>query len=114
MVGTTGAGGLGACTLLGPEGPDNPLTLFRRCGGDGFSHAFTEIDPVGWWVWGFWPSVENYIVDASILDSTFSDVGSQKVNRQVGCLSGCPCLAFTGQFLIRAFGFGWTNSIELM
>ena len=28
-------------------------------------------------VWGFWPSVENYIVDASILDSTSSDVGSQ-------------------------------------
>ena len=25
-------------------------------------------DQLGWWVWGFWPSVENYIVDASILD----------------------------------------------
>ena len=34
-VGTIGAGGLGACTLLGPEGPDDP----RACesgGGDGF------------------------------------------------------------------------------
>ena len=23
------------------------------------------------WVWGFWPSVENYIVDASILEIAF-------------------------------------------
>ena len=29
------------------------------------SQAFTEISGC-WWGWGFWPSVENYIVDASI------------------------------------------------
>ena len=34
VVGTTGAGGLGACTLLGPEGPDDPATF--EGWGDGF------------------------------------------------------------------------------
>ena len=32
VVGTTGVGGLGACTLLGPEGPDDPAFGW----GDGF------------------------------------------------------------------------------
>ena len=32
-VGTVGAGMAGTCTLLGPEGPDNPAL---RGGGDGF------------------------------------------------------------------------------
>ena len=64
-VGTIGVGGLGACTLLGPEGPDDPCL---RVG----VMVFLRPSPrsaSGWWVWGFWPSVENYIVDASILDS---------------------------------------------
>ena len=64
-VGTIGAGGLGACTLLGPEGPDNPA---RVGGGDGFFRP-SPMMTVGCRGWGFWPSVENYIVDASILDS---------------------------------------------
>ena len=42
-------------------------TLPFRGGGDGFLQTFTEAGGC-WWVWGFWPSVENYIVDASILD----------------------------------------------
>jgi hypothetical protein len=66
MVGTIGVGGLGACTLLGPEGPDDSAPF--GCGGDGFSQAFTETSCC-WWGWGFWPSVENYIVDASILEA---------------------------------------------
>ena len=73
-VGTVGAGMVGTCTLLGPEGPDNPA---RVGGGDGFFRP-SPMMTVGRRVWGFWPSVENYIVDASILDSTFSDVGSQR------------------------------------
>ena len=58
------SGEAGTCTLLGPEGPDNPAL---SGGGDGFLQTFTETGGC-WWVWGFWPSVENYIVDASILD----------------------------------------------
>ena len=34
VVGTTGVGGLGACTLLGPEGPDDPASF--EGWGDGF------------------------------------------------------------------------------
>ena len=64
-VGTVGAGRSGTCTLLGPEGPDNPAL---RGGGDGFFRPSPK-PAVAVWVWGFWPSVENYIVDASILDS---------------------------------------------
>ena len=64
-VGTVGAGMAGTCTLLGPEGPDNPA---RVGGGDGFFRP-SPMMTVGRRVWGFWPSVENYIVDASILDS---------------------------------------------
>lgn len=58
------------CTLLGPEGPDNSCVrlFWGGCGGDGFSQAFTDAGGC-WWVWGFWPSVENYIVDASILET---------------------------------------------
>ena len=41
-------------------------TTLPSGGGDGFSQAFTE--PMTLVGWGFWPSVENYIVDASILD----------------------------------------------
>lgn len=66
MVGTTGVGGLGACTLLGPEGPDNSAPFLGV--GVMVSSGLHRYRPVGWWVWGFWPSVENYIVDASILD----------------------------------------------
>ena len=63
-----GAGRMGACTLLGPEGPDEPWRSFGVFGGDGFFRPSPR-SAVCWWVWGFWPSVENYIVDASILDS---------------------------------------------
>jgi hypothetical protein len=65
VVGTTGVCGLGACTLLGPEGPDDPASFGGW--GDGFFRPSPR-SALGWWVWGFWPSVENYIVDASILD----------------------------------------------
>lgn len=107
-----GVGGVGACTLLGPEGPDTAWCP-SGCGVGMVSlQAFIEAGGC-WWGWGFWPSVENYIVDASILDSMSSDVGSQGES-PVGCLSGCPVGVFTGQFRIRAFGFGCTNSIELM
>jgi hypothetical protein len=64
-VGTVGAGRSGTCTLLGPEGPDNPAPS-----GAGVM-VFLRPSPmmtVGCRGWGFWPSVENYIVDASILD----------------------------------------------
>ena len=107
-VGTVGAGMAGTCTLLGPEGPDNPA---RVGGGDGFFRP-SPMMTVGRRVWGFWPSVENYIVDASILDSGLRS-WITKVSRRVasfGVLFG----VFTGQFRIRAFGFGCTNSIELM
>ena len=40
-----------------------------ECGGDGFLQAFTLPMVLIRWVWGFWPSVENYIVDASILET---------------------------------------------
>jgi hypothetical protein len=63
------SGEAGTCTLLGPEGPDNSCaSLWGGVGGDGFSQAFTDTGGC-WWVWGFWPSVENYIVDASILET---------------------------------------------
>ena len=39
-------------------------------------------DQLCWWVWGFWPSVENYIVDASILDSGLRS-WITKVSRQL-------------------------------
>lgn len=71
-VGTVGAGRSGTCTLLGPEGPDNPAL---RGGGDGFFRPSPK-PAVAVWVWGFWPSVENYIVDASILDSTSAFFGA--------------------------------------
>lgn len=67
VVGTVGAGRSGTCTLLGPEGPDNFPRFWR--GGDGFLQAFTLPMVLIRWVWGFWPSVENYIVDASILET---------------------------------------------
>ena len=70
MVGTGRVEGVGACTLLGPEGPGASPDL---CGlGVVWTlQTFTEDDPVGCRVWGFWPSVENYIVDASILEAAF-------------------------------------------
>jgi hypothetical protein len=76
-VGTVGVGGAGACTLLGPEGPGAVLPRVRifGCGvvvGRVWTlQAFIE---AGTWCrrgWGFWPSVENYIVDASILEAAF-------------------------------------------
>jgi hypothetical protein len=66
---------------------------------------------LGWWVWGFWPSVENYIVDASILEAALWAV-SQKVSRQSGAFRGAVFGVFTGQFR-STFGC-CTNSIELM
>ena len=42
-VGTVGAGRAGTCTLLGPEGPDDPAPL-SGVWGDGFLQAFTETD----------------------------------------------------------------------
>lgn len=39
-VGTVGAGRVGACTLLGPEGPDDPCAF--GCGGDGFFRPSPE------------------------------------------------------------------------
>ena len=66
-VGTVGAGRVGACTLLGPEGPDNSAL---RGGGDGFFRP-SPMMTLGCRGWGFWPSVENYIVDASILEAAF-------------------------------------------
>ena len=69
-VGTGGAGRSGTCTLLGPEGPG--ACPSRSRGGCVWTlQAFIE---AGTWcrrVWGFWPSVENYIVDASILEAAF-------------------------------------------
>ena len=56
---------MGACTLLGPEGPD-AVVVFGSWR-DGFFRPSLK-PAVCWWGWGFWPSVENYIVDASILD----------------------------------------------
>ena len=41
-VGTVWSGEAGTCTLLGPEGPDDPAFGW----GDGFSQAFTEISLV--------------------------------------------------------------------
>jgi len=65
-----GAGRSGTCTLLGPEGPDEPCApVFEGCGGDGFFRPSPK--PALLVGWGFWPSVENYIVDASILDQPF-------------------------------------------
>ena len=66
-------GGVGACTLLGPEGPGAAAvaavcwTSDRPSGRTGFSGA----------VWGHCSSVENYIVDASILEMTPLRVVSQ-------------------------------------
>ena len=37
-----GVGGVGACTLLGPEGPDD--SALSGAGVDGFSQAFTDDD----------------------------------------------------------------------
>lgn len=63
------------------------------------------------WVWGFWPSVENYIVDASILEAGLCPV-SQKVNRiewhPSGCCLVCSLVNFSGTSVSD------TNSIELM
>lgn len=59
-------------------------------------------DSVGW---GFWPSVENYIVDASILDSglrSWITKGESHWMTSFGVLFG----VFTGQFL-RHFGVGY-------
>ena len=65
-VGTVGAGRSGTCTLLGPEGPDDPAP-FSGVGVMVSSGLHRDRDDR--WVWGFWPSVENYIVDASILET---------------------------------------------
>ena len=74
-VGTFGVGGLGACTLLGPEGPGAVLLRVASSGAGswwgGLDSSGLHRDQLGWWVWGFWPSVENYIVDASILEAAF-------------------------------------------
>ena len=42
-----GVGGVGACTLLGPEGPGDPWRLFGGVGGAGFSQAFTDAGVAG-------------------------------------------------------------------
>src|SRR5690606_15770994 len=62
----------------------------------------------GCWGWGFRPYFENYIVDASILDSTHSCVGSQ---RFLGhhLLGGVRLII--GQFRSTFWGVA-TNSIE--
>ena len=67
-------------------------------------------DQLCWWVWGFWPSVENYIVDASILDSGLRSwiTKGESPRASFGVLFG----VFTGQFR-STFGC-CTNSIELM
>lgn len=58
----------GTCTLLGPEGP-GAVSCF---GGGCVWTLQAFVRPAGWLVdRGFWPSVENYIVDASILDQPF-------------------------------------------
>jgi hypothetical protein len=56
-----GAGRSGTCTLLGPEGPG--AAPFGAC----WFLAGPHEAPVGVG-WGCCSSVENYIVDASILD----------------------------------------------
>jgi len=66
VVGTGLVEGVGACTLLGPEGPDVPAF---RGGVMVFLQAFTEASLCAGGCGGFWPSVENYIVDASILET---------------------------------------------
>ena len=58
-----GAGRAGTCTLLGPEGPDAAPVF----GVAGFLQALADAH-CGGRVWGCCSSVENYIVDASILD----------------------------------------------
>ena len=65
---------MGACTLLGPEGPGAVSLRFAfRCGCGGTVWTLQAfVGPAGWLVdRGFWPSVENYIVDASILEAAF-------------------------------------------
>ena len=44
-VGTVWSAEAGTCTLLGPEGPDNPAPFGG--GGDGFLQAFTEAGVAG-------------------------------------------------------------------
>lgn len=70
-VGTAGDGLVGACTLLGPEGPD---TLR---GGDS-SGSF----PAAGIVWqlrgGYRPYFENYTVDASILKVWCVSIASKR------------------------------------
>ncbi len=67
-------------------------------GGDGFFRPSRSRWLMIRWVWGFWPSVENYIVDASILDSglrSWITIGESHWMTSFGVLFG----VFTGQFL---------------
>ena len=70
-----GAGRAGTCTLLGPEGPGAAPAAVRisvRVAGGAVWTLQAFVGPAGWLAdRGFWPSVENYIVDASILDQPF-------------------------------------------
>jgi hypothetical protein len=86
--------------LRGGNGGGRPVGYVARCwvlrdrttlprwgGGDGFFRP-SPMMTVCCRVWGFWPSVENYIVDASILEAALWAV-SQKVSRQ-GVAFGWP------------------------
>ena len=57
MVGTTGVGGLGACTLLGPEGPGavpaaGRISVRVRGGGGLDSSGLREAERFAWWSGG--------------------------------------------------------------
>jgi hypothetical protein len=89
-----GAGRSGTCTLLGPEGPDDPAP-FSGVGVMVSSGLHRDRDDR--WVWGFWPSVENYIVDASILEtglrSCFTKGESPSASFR-GCCLACSLVNF--------------------
>ncbi len=56
-----------------------------------------------WWGWGFWSSVENYIVDASILEAAF---GLFHIGESPGGALRGGCLAYSLVNFFRHFGVG--------
>ena len=67
-----------------------------------------------WWVWGFWPSVENYIVDASILETALLGcftIGETLRSILSGVLFGVHwSISHPGPF--RGFGVCDSNSCD--
>jgi hypothetical protein len=61
---STGLAGFVYCTLLGPEGPERNMKVFRTVPLD----LLLLAEPFGGRQGGYRPYFENYTVDASILD----------------------------------------------